>query len=84
MMHELKCWPRYFEPVSNGSKPFEIRLNDRGYQVGDTLLLREWDPDSERYTGRAHHTPPISYIADGKPFCDFHGYVVLGFPPGDI
>lgn len=42
--HALKTWPPYFEAVLNGSKTFEIRRDDRGFGVGDTLLLKEWDP----------------------------------------
>lgn len=56
--HHLKTWPRFFQPMWNGEKPFEIRKNDRDFRVGDILILDEWDPDSEkeiseRYTGRA-------------------------------
>jgi hypothetical protein len=59
--HNLKCWPKYFEAVMSGAKTFELRLDDRGFfalrlddrgfKVGDDILLMEWDPDSERYTG---------------------------------
>jgi hypothetical protein len=44
MRHELKCWPPYFERLLDGSKTFEVRKDDRGYQTGDWLVLREWDP----------------------------------------
>ena len=44
--HELKLHPRYFNRVADGTKPFEIRKNDRDYQVGDRLILREYDPDA--------------------------------------
>jgi len=41
MEYDLKILPQYFNAVEDGSKPFEIRRNDRDYQVGDILLLRE-------------------------------------------
>lgn len=61
MEHELKCWPEYFTAVWNFTKPFEIRKNDRNFQVGDTLKLREWEPATETYTG-AWVTRQVSFI----------------------
>ncbi len=52
MIHDLKSWPEYFRHVSDGSKTFEIRRNDRGFKVGDMLNLREWKQELEEYTGR--------------------------------
>lgn len=50
--HHLKCWPEYFDAVYHNIKPFEVRRNDRNYQVGDILVLQEYDPDIDEYTGR--------------------------------
>lgn len=52
MIHDLKIWPQYFESVQRGDKTLELRKNDRDYQVGDMLHLREWDPTTETHTGR--------------------------------
>lgn len=51
--HDIKVWPDYFEAIRTHRKPWEVRENDRGYREGDTLILREWDPKSRSYTGRA-------------------------------
>ncbi len=44
--HELKTWPEFFAATRRGHKKFELRRGDRpeGFQVGDELLLKEWDP----------------------------------------
>ena len=54
MTHDLKVLPKHFNSVADGSKPFEIRWDDRFYAVSDTLRLREWTEDgcSGAFTGR--------------------------------
>lgn len=43
-LHSLKTLPVYFAAVLRGDKTFEVRKNDRNFQTGDTLVLREYDP----------------------------------------
>lgn len=50
--HELKTWPEPFEAIWIGDKHHEVRVDDRNYDVGDELLLREYDPDLKKYLGR--------------------------------
>lgn len=45
MKHELKIWPQFYCRVKDGSKTFEVRNNDRNFQRGDMVVLREWDPE---------------------------------------
>ena len=47
-----KIWPEYFEAIQSGDKRLELRLNDVTIRKGDTLQLREWDPNTKAYTGR--------------------------------
>ena len=57
MIHKLKTWPSCFQAVKAKIKPFEIRVNDRNYQVGDTLILEEFSPCSECLGTRKVATP---------------------------
>lgn len=50
--HRLKCWPVWFDQTVSDHKPFECREDDRGFDIGHTLWLREWDPLSKVYSGR--------------------------------
>lgn len=47
--HHLKTWPEPFEAVIDGRKRFEFRWDDRGFAVGDILLLKKWDPTPSTY-----------------------------------
>lgn len=63
--HELKILPEYFSAVILGLKTAEIRDNtDRDFNVGDFLVLREYDPESENgYTSRVTELQ-ITHISD--------------------
>jgi hypothetical protein len=52
-VHELKTWPQFFDAIAVGVKTFELRNDDRGFQVGDVLLLNEFDNMRMEYTGRS-------------------------------
>lgn len=45
MTHELKIWPQFYKLVAEGSKTFEVRKNDRDFQVGDEVKLKYFDPE---------------------------------------
>lgn len=63
-VHELKILPKWFEDVARQKKTFEIRKNDRDYNVGDTLILKEWCKG--KYTGREiKRTVSYIYYGDG-------------------
>jgi hypothetical protein len=53
MTHELKTWDEYFEAIWNHTKTFEVRNDDRKYETGDMLTLRETVKLTGEYTGRA-------------------------------
>ena len=73
--HSLKTLPVHFNDIMSGIKTAEIRLNDRRFSVGDTLILREW---KERYTGRL--TPvKVTHILDDSQKGIDSGYVMLSF-----
>lgn len=52
MKIEKKVWPRYFQKILDGVKKYELRLADWDCNPGDVLVLREWDPETKKYTGR--------------------------------
>lgn len=74
-IHKVKTHPGYFGYGQSGEKPFEVRLDDRGYQVGDVLRQREWSPRGG-YTGKKFDRL-ISYTMRDKDYVK-EGFVVLG------
>lgn len=68
--HELKIHPQFYQRVADGSKTFEVRNNDRGFQMGDTVTLKEWDPQPKNptdkiplgYTGSKDLTFKVGYV----------------------
>lgn len=72
-VHDLKIMPQYLWAVKTGIKGFEIRKNDREFQVGDILRLREYKDG--QYTGRLV-LGRITFITSFEQKDD---YVVLNF-----
>lgn len=60
--HKLKLAKMFFEDARLGRKSFELRKNDRDYQIGDILELREMDNGEP--TGRVIEKE-ITYILEG-------------------
>ncbi|MFL7901502.1 ASCH/PUA domain-containing protein [Azospirillum argentinense] len=72
--HELKADPIPFGDVASGRKRCEVRQDDRGYQVGDWLRLREHDRTAGAYSGR-EIIAEVTHIQRGYGLPD--GLVVL-------
>lgn len=47
--HSLKTLPEFFEAILAGTKTFEARYDDRGFGVGDMLMLCEYDQQAGFY-----------------------------------
>ncbi len=86
--HVLKTHPEFWDDLESRRKTFEIRCtDDRDFQVGDILHLREWDPnirtpEGEKwtkkvgYTGR-EMTRRITYVLSGEKWGLHPAYAVL-------
>lgn len=75
-MHELKTLAEYYDAVDRGDKTFEIRIDDRGFAVGDVLYLVETRVDGSR-TGRSSHYK-VTYLTE---FSQQEGWVVMAIVP---
>lgn len=82
--HELKTWPEPFAALKDGSKRFELRRDDRGYAVGDLLVLREWDPALE-WPASERPLAKGGYVSGSEPLRFRVTYVLhggrFGLPP---
>ena len=84
-IHKLKCWPMWYDQIERGEKTFEARVDDRGYEVGDILELRRWDPDLEDYTGvsMCHKVTSILH-ASGTGNAVRPGYCIMSIQPLEV
>lgn len=67
--HNLKTHPGPFQKVWDDQKVAEVRFDDRGFEVGDHLILSEFLPDENRFTGRGvtKRVSDITKLADWIP-----------------
>lgn len=72
-----KILPTYFKAVSEGRKNFELRKDEDNVQVGDDLLLCEWD--GENYTGKVT-IRKVKYVLRNVPEYGLkEGYCIIGW-----
>lgn len=77
MIHQLKVWPAFVEPLKSGLKTWEIRHNDRNYKVGDFLVLHGYDPKTEEFIGEVLRFK-VTYILDAASFLpELRDYVIM-------
>lgn len=74
--HNLKIWPAFFSLHIERQMEFQLRSDDRPYQVGDTLRLMEYDPGSKSFSGNVAISRVTSVIRGIPGLKD--GYVALG------
>ena len=78
--HFLKILPKWFEDVKSGKKKFEIRKNDRNFEIGDILVLQEYEKG--KYTGREIQKE-IEYIYCGNGLYGLsEDFCILGIKDG--
>lgn len=76
MKHRIKIDISHYEAVKEGSKVFEIRYNDRGYQKGDTVVLMAWCPENHCMdSSKEYLYYEITYVTG---FNQQDGWVVFG------
>lgn len=86
--HDLKTDPDVFDAMLRGEKNFEIRFDDRKFEVGDELLLRRTKHTGAEmgaavpfckplvYTGE-EMTVRVTYILRGPRFGLSAGWVIM-------
>lgn len=75
--HHLKTWPEPFQAVWDGTKTYELRRDDREFQLWDVLRLEEWDPQQSTYLGRSLEADITHVLKAGEFPGLLDGYVVL-------
>lgn len=75
--HNIKVLEEYFNLISTNVKRFELRKNDRDYQVGDIVDLLAWD--GTQYIGKGI-TIKIKYVLKDCPeYGLMDGYCIFGW-----
>ena len=59
------------------NKTFELRKDDRNFEVGDTLRLMEYEPVLNQYTGRFARRKIIGILKDCPEYGLMKGYCIL-------
>jgi len=64
--HDLKCVLEPFQAKWDKKKSWEFRKNDRDFQIGDELNEKEYNPETDSYSGREILEEVIWILPGGK------------------
>lgn len=74
---QKKILPKYFKDVKSGNKKFELRVDEDDIQVGDTVVLNEWD--NGEYTGQTISVE-VTYVLRNVPeYGLLEGHCIFGW-----
>ena len=79
--HAIKIKEVYFKAVLSGEKTFEIRKNDRNYQVGDIIHFVPVDDECGMIIPHDLNAYRITYVFHGGEYGLEEGYCVFGILP---
>lgn len=73
--HRLKTKTEYYNQVKTGYKAFELRKNDRDFQIGDYLFLEEYS--NGKYIGSTPLKFEVIYVLNGPLYGLKKGYCIM-------
>lgn len=82
--HTLKIYPRFFDDLIEGRKTWELRKDDRGYQVGHFLHFREFNTnqqEGQQFTGRQARFEITYLVANLQSFGLADDHVIMSVRP---
>lgn len=74
-VHQVKSWSHFYDAIARGDKTHDLRKDDRGYKVGDILMLRRYDIQKGDYTGE-ECCVLITYITSTQFPCAYSSAVL--------
>lgn len=75
--HLVKLWPIFYDPIANGELTGCLRKDDRGFKVGDGLVMQEFLPTIKQFTKRFIEAR-ITFIIRHQDLPDVpEGYCIL-------
>jgi hypothetical protein len=76
--HKLKIWPEPFAALVREEKCCDVRKTDRDFRAGDFVMFIEFDPKTDKLTGR-YVCRRVGHVttADAVPRALVDGHAVL-------
>ena len=81
-LHDIKLNIKYAQAVLDGNKTFELRINDKGYQVGDLLSFHVVsDRGFDKFNLLDNKLYEITYVLNKYEDIIPPGWCIFSFTP---